>query len=402
MLASTLNKFFSKKLFKKMAKTAENQTNQGFVDDLMGFDPTQVAAFNEPEKKSNQNQNLYKSNPLNVNKETAPDGHYHARIRILYNPYDMAQSIVNNAHYAMNDANGFFMLDSRLAFGDRNCFMFKAWKKLHFDQDETKITIDGKQYTKKEWGDHMFDKGEERFCLIQVIEDANQPALVGKFLGWRLPKAIYDILQAKMRPTDKSKAPQDLMNYLFGPALELDVTPGPDDPSAPERKQREIKYTLCAFESDPTPILSVTGEDFFTEDERDMITDYAAAKKVLTDTKATAKKKDEAMAKCKELVEPLKTLMQKAMDYVKENAINIVDEFGYHEPNDELRARAEKWIDIVVNKLKNPVTYNPEDEEDADTCKSEDKGEKKTTGKKQEPKQEPAKMPENPADDLPF
>jgi hypothetical protein len=192
------------------------------------------------------------------------------------------------------------------------------------------------------------------------------------------------------------------MNYLFGPALELDVTPGPDDPSAPERKQREIKYTLCAFESDPTPILSVTGEDFFTEDERDMITDYAAAKMVLTDTKATAKKKDEAMAKCKELVEPLKTLMQKAMDYVKENAINIVDEFGYHEPNDELRTRAEKWIDIVVNKLKNPVTYNPEDEEDADTCKSEDKGEKKTTGKKQEPKQEPAKMPENPADDLPF
>ena len=337
-------------------KPAENQ-NQGFIDELMGFDPTQVAAFNEPEQKSNQNQNLYKTNPLKVDKSVAPDGHYHAKVRIIYNPYDMKMSIVNNAHYAMNDADGFFMVDSRLAFGDRNCFMFKAWKKLHFDESTDKFTVDGKPYTKKEWGDHMFDKSEERFCLVQVIEDANQPDKVGKFLGWRLPKAIYDVLQAKMHPTDKTKAPQDLMNYLFGPILELDVTPGPEDPAAPERKQREIKYTLCAFESDPTPILSVTGEDFFNDDERDMISDYAAAKKVLTDTKASAKKKDEAMAKCKELVEPLKKLMQKAMDYVKENAINIVDEFGYHEPNDALRARTEKWIDIVVNKLQNPQTY---------------------------------------------
>jgi len=379
-----------------MAKTAENN-NQGFIDDLMGFDPSQVAAFNEPEQKSNQNQNLYKTNPLKVDAKVAPDGHYHAKVRIVYNPYDMKMSIVNNAHYAMNDANGFFMVDSKLAFGDRNCFMFKAWKKLHYSEDTEKFTVDGKQYTKKEWGDHMFDKSEERFCLVQVIEDANQPDKVGHFLGWRLPKAIYDTLQAKMSPTDKSKAPQDLMNYLFGPVLELDVTPGPDDPQHPERKQREIKYTLCSFESDPTPILSVTGEELFSDDERDMISDYAAAKKVLTDSKATAKKKDEAMAKCKDLVEPLKKLMQKAVDYVKENAINIVDEFGYHEPSDELKKRAEKWIDIVVEKLQNPQTY-VDPEEATDTT---DEGTGKST-KKATPKEEPVKMPENPADDLPF
>lgn len=374
-----------------MAKTAENN-NQGFIDDLMGFDPSQVAAFNEPEQKSNQNQNLYKTNPLKVDPKVAPDGHYHAKVRIVYNPYDMKMSIINNAHYAMTDANGFFMVDSKLAFGDRNCFMFKAWKKLHFNEDTEKFTVDGKQYTKKEWGDHMFDKSEERFCLVQVIEDANQPDKVGKFLGWRLPKAIYDTLQAKMSPTDKSKAPQDLMNYLFGPVLELDVTPGPDDPQHPERKQREIKYTLCSFEADPTPILSVTGEELFSDDERDMISDYAAAKKVLTDTKATAKKKDEAMAKCKDLVEPLKKLMQKAIDYVKENAINIVEEFGYHEPSDELKKRAEKWIDIVVEKLQNPQTYV-----DAEEASNDSKDNEKMT-----PKEAPAQMPGNPNDDLPF
>ena len=329
-----------------------------FIDDLMGFDPTQLSVFNEPEQKTTQNQNLYKTNPLKVDSKISTDGHYHAKIRIIYNPHDMKQSIVNNAHYAMTDANGFFMIDSKIAQGDRNCFMFKAWKQLHFSNDDTRFEVDGKQYTKKEWGDHMFDKGEERFCLVQIMEDVNQPELVGKFKAWRLPKAIYDMIQAKMNPTDKSKAPQDLMNYLFGPILELDVTPGPDDPAHPERKQREIKYTLCAFESDPTPITTVTGESLFTDEELDMINDYAEGKKIINNPKSTAKKKEESTAKCRELIEPLKKLMQKAIDYVKENAINLVDEFGYHEPTPEQRKRAEAWIDIVVNKLANPQTYN--------------------------------------------
>ena len=63
-----------------MAKQVEKQ-NQEFIDELMGFDPSQVAAFNEPEQKSNQNQNLYKTNPLKVDPKIAPDGHYHAKIR---------------------------------------------------------------------------------------------------------------------------------------------------------------------------------------------------------------------------------------------------------------------------------------------------------------------------------
>lgn len=379
-----------------MAKNSNANTaaSDNFVEDLMGFDPTQVAAFNETEQKSNQNQNLYKTNPLKVDAKTAPDGHYHAKIRIIYNPYDIKTSIVNNAHYAMYDADGFFMVDSRLAFGDRNCAIFKAWKKLHFDTSTDTFTVDGKQYTKKEWGDHMFDKSEERFCLVQVIADENQPDKVGKFLGWRLPKAIYDVLKAKMNPTDKTKAPQDMMNYLFGPVLELDVTPGPDDPANPERKQREIKYTLCSFESDPTPIISVTGEDFFNDDERDMIADYASAKKVLSDPKASAKKKDDATAKCKELVEPLKKLMQKAVDYVKENAINIVEEFGYHEPNEATRARMENWLDIVVNKLKNPATFV--DETEVSEKDSSTKNDSKHAGSSE------IKMPDDPAADLDF
>ena len=368
-----------------MAKQEQTQ----FLDELMGFNPNEVAAFNEPEQKSTGNIHQYKTNPLKVDSKVAPDGHYHARVRIVYNPHDMKQSIVNSAHYAFTDANGFFMLDSKLALGDRNCRMFKDWKSLHFNQSADKFEVDGTQYTTKEWGDHMFDKGEERYCMVQILEDANQPEMVGKFMVWRLPKVIYDVLQAKMAPTDKSKTPQDLMNYLFGPALELDVAPGPDDKAHPERKQREISYSLCAFESDPTPILAVTGEDLFNEDERDMINDYAAAKKTISDAKASTKKKDEAMAKCKSLVEPLKAMMQKAMDYVKENAVDMVAEFGYKEPTADQWKRYENWFKLV-KEFKNPATYV-----DATTFAP-------ASDPVEDPAPAPTEKVDNPDDDLPF
>ena len=72
-LQASLQKTFQKN-FSSMAKQVEKQ-NQEFIDELMGFDPSQVAAFNEPEQKSNQNQNLYKTNPLKVDPKIAPDGH---------------------------------------------------------------------------------------------------------------------------------------------------------------------------------------------------------------------------------------------------------------------------------------------------------------------------------------
>lgn len=328
---------------------AKDTKDQAFVDELMDFNPSDVSAFNEPEPKSFTDPDLYKTNPLTVDPKISKDGHYHSKVRIIYNPFDKAQSIVNSAKYAMFDRDGFFMVDSKLSMGDKNCPIFKAWKALHFSKDENKYDIDGKQYTKKEWGDHMYDKSEFKYCLVQVMEDENQPDFVGRFVGMKLPKAIYDVLQAKMHPQDPNKAPQDLMNYLFGPVLEMDVTPGPDDPEHPERKQREIKYTLCAFESDPTPIMATDGTPLFNEDEMDAISEYAENKKKATDPKTSTKKKEEAIAKCKSLVDTLKDCMQRAIDYVKENAIDLVEKYGYHEPDEALRARTQAWIDAVAN-----------------------------------------------------
>jgi hypothetical protein len=87
----------------------------------------------------------------------------------------------------------------------------------------------------------------------------------------------------------------------------------------------------------------------------DAITEYAENKKKATDPKASAKKKEEAIAKCKSLVNTLKDCMQRAIDYVKENTINLVEKYGYHEPDEELRARTQAWIDAVAN-LTDPAS----------------------------------------------
>ena len=105
-----------------------------FIDEIMGFNPQDLSAFNEP-AANNYDQNIYKTNPKDSKSE---DGHYRSKLRVIYNPFDVKQSIVKQTTYAMNDADGFFMVKSKLANGDRECPIFKSWKKLWFSGDESK------------------------------------------------------------------------------------------------------------------------------------------------------------------------------------------------------------------------------------------------------------------------
>lgn len=329
-----------------------------FIDDLMDLNPDVQQMFAEPEKTSNVNPDLYKTNPNKVSKDVAPDGHYYSKVRIIYNPFDKIKSLVSTQTYKFNDAQGFFMVDSVLSHGDKNCPFFKAWKALHYSKDEEKvINYNGQMLNRQEWGDTIFEKNESTYCLVQIIEDQNQPELVGRIMGMKLPKHIKTTLMNKMNPTDKSKAPVDIMNYLFGPVLAMDVIPGPDDPSAPERKNREISYTMCQFdESEPQPIIKVDGTQLFTDEELDAINDYYANKKIASNPKSTAKKKEDAKAKCGALVETIKPMMAKALEYLKENSIDLVKTFGYKEPTAEQMERAMNWLK-VVNQFQDPVTF---------------------------------------------
>jgi hypothetical protein len=249
-----------------------------FIDDVMGFNPTDLTIFNAPEAASTNN-TVYRTNPKD---SKAEDGHYRSKLRVIYNPNDIKQSIVKQATYAMNDQDGFFMVKSALANGDRNCPIFKAWKKLWFSGDETK----------KAWARQMFDKSESQWCLVQILEDDNRPEMVGQIKVMKLPKAIYVKLEALMNPSPESKkTPVPVMDYIFGRVLEMDVTPGPDDPQHPERKNREIKYDLCSFETDPTPVIKVDGTPFFTDDELELIETYNNARNDLAKDKATARRR---------------------------------------------------------------------------------------------------------------
>jgi hypothetical protein len=99
-------------------------------------------------------------------------------------------------------------------------------------------------------------------------------------------------------------------------------------------------------------------EDFgmFSEEELDSIMEYFDAKKVFSNPKSTQKKKDDAKKKCEGLVEQIKPLMQRALDVVKENALDLEKEFGYTEPDAEKAARGAKWL-RAVQSFNDPQTY---------------------------------------------
>jgi len=315
-----------------------------FIDDVMDFDSTSLEVFQEKTSNSARNANVYKTNPSLSKSE---DGHYRSRIRVIYNPYAPKKSIVHQATYAMTDENGFFMVKSMLGDGDKNCPIFKSWKKLWFSGDETK----------KEWAKKIYDKSESDWCLVQILDDQNQPEMVGQVKVMRLPKAIFTKMSAKMNPSAESgKAPVPVMDYLIGLPLEMDVTPGPDDPKQPWRKQREISYDLCEFDTDYAPITKLDGSALFTDEEMEQIDAFDAAKKKVVKAK-TEKAKADAQKEVEALKETIKALYVKALNYLKDEAhvVDLQDECGYQPWSDEVTKRVENWINKVLN-MQDPKT----------------------------------------------
>lgn len=370
-----------------MAKTNESD----FLNEVMGFDTNNLSIFDET-PSAEVNPRIYKTNPVKLSK--SEDGHYHSKIRIVYNPFNIRESVVKSVKYSMKDKDGFFQADSLLSLNNKSCPIFTAWKKLHFAKTE-----DGEPDTKKDnWSKEMFKKAEAKWVLIQVLEDDNQPETVGQFKAWKLPFSIWEVMDAKMHPTPESKkAPVPYLDYLFGPALELDVAPGPEDKDHPERKQREISYSLCSFDATGTPIMKTDCEPLFDDEQLEFIEKYEKAKAALAEAKSklekakTDKQKKDSKAvieKCEKFIaenqNELKPLYKIALDYMRENAFDIVDECGYHEWDAALTARVNNWLTVVA-AMKDPQFFSVDElDEDSPAPKKA----KKTTTKKEEPKSE--------------
>ena len=321
-----------------------------FIDEVMGFDPSNLDAFNEPEAR-NFDANVYKTNPKDTKSE---DGNYRSRVRVIYNPANPKDSIIHQANYFLKSADGGLLVRSRLGNGPtdpefKNCPIFKAWKKLWFSGDDKE----------KERAKELFQKNESDYVLVQILEDENKPDLVGKFMAMKLPKAVRVKLEAKMKPSKESKkVPYPAMDYVIGLELNMDVAPGPDDPAKPERKQREISYDLCEF-GDYAPIIQTDGQPLFDEEQLELIDNYVTAIKDSTSAKTDAKRKA-AAAQLEALRPQLRPLYEIAFNYVKENAFDIREDQGWKEWDENTTKKVNQWIEIVLAG-KNPENLSYED-----------------------------------------
>lgn len=358
-----------------------------FIDDIMGIDPTSLDVFQEKPSNSARNANVYKPSP---SLSKADDGHYRSRLRLLFNPLNVKRSIVPQTTYTLHDDRGMFFVKSMLAENQRDCPIFKSWKTVYFGnssflqtflmskypgdtnaekrdallQEFNNVAQDKRFTTElgqaiRDYAKQMFERSETQWCLVQILEDNNQPEMVGQVKVMKLPKVIFTKLTAKMNPSAESKKePVPVMDYLIGLPLEMDVTPGPDDPKQPQRKTREISYDLCEFDTDYAPIIKTDGSNLFTDSELETIDAFDAAKKKVAKAK-TDKAKADAQKEVEALKDAVRALYQKALTYLKDEAhvVDLEKECAYQPWDQATTDRVNRWIDNVLN-MRDPKNVN--------------------------------------------
>lgn len=304
--------------------------------DPLNFNPSDLTAFSENDQQSYADSKIYRTRP---SESVSKDGVYRATIKMVYNPFDLKNSILEQQNYAMQDVDGFFSVVSSLTVNDRSCPIFTAWKKCHYAKE-------GEMLKEQE---KYFEKRFARWCIVQVLEDKNQPDLVGKYLFWKLPKSVLDVVNAKMKPSEESgRTPIPVMDFLFGRSIELEVNPGPDDKSAPERKTREISY-MCEISDECVSNTNVDGSPLLTGDEQAVLDKYIEAMTPvwkLKDPEKRAEKMTEINADPN--TAQLKQIYNTVLARMKE-IVPDLNELSYHEWSDNQKERVGRWLDVVMS-----------------------------------------------------
>lgn len=314
------------------------------LDEILGFDPSQLTVFNEQVSGNSGNSNIYKALPKDSKSE---DSVYRATIKVIYNPHNFRESVLERQSYAMEDSNGWFSVVSKLTMNDKDCPIFKAWKTCHFSKD---AVLQNQALTLDKGGKGLFDKRFERYVTIQVLEDKNQPALEGRYMFWKMPKAIWDMINNKMAPSKESgKVAIPVMDFLFGRAIELEVKPGPDDKAHPERKNREISYTTSELTDDVYSCRKPDGSSLLDSAEQEILDNYVEAMTKVWKCKDIAKR-DELLAEVN--ADPntieLRKIYTKVLDEIKGFCPNLIEELGYSDWGEKMTARVNSWIAVVL------------------------------------------------------
>lgn len=311
-------------------------------DDILAFDPSQLAVNTPAEaRRSAGNMNVYRPRPADSKSE---DGIYRAQIKVIYNPFDLRRSVLEQQSYALQDANGWFTVVSSLTNNDTNCPVFKAWKTCHYSKDEA---LQNQAKTKENGGKALFDKRYARYATIQVLDDPNNPELNGKYMFWKLPKAVWEAINQKQSPTNPAKASIPVMDFLFGRAIDIEVKPGPGKPGD-ERYTRETSYTaeltedvVSCVNPDMSAILTPTQQSILDKYIDDM---KAVWKEKDPTTRATLKTTVDAS----ENTRNLRSFYREVIEKIKTFCPNLVEELGYKEWSDDTKTRVQNWINIVL------------------------------------------------------
>lgn len=319
-------------------------------NEILGFDPTQLEVFNQPEgNKPAGNPLIYRTRPAD---SVSEDGVYRATIKVVYNPFNLRQSVLEQQSYAMQDETGWFTVVSSLTNQDTSCPIFKAWKKCHFadpKKDEQSKMLWKQAAKKEEGGNALFDKRFARYVIVQVLEDKNQPSAVGKFLFWKMPKSIWDIINAKMAPSPESKkAKIPVMDFLFGRAIDLEVTPGPKDPAHPEREQRETKYS-GELSDEVVSCVNPDGSPLLNDEEQEVLDTYVSSMMKIWKTKdPEVRVSMEAEVNADPNTAELRKIYGKVLEQIKGFCPNLIEELGYKPWTPEVTTRVQNWINKVL------------------------------------------------------
>lgn len=313
-------------------------------NDVLGFDPSQLSVFSQTEKTSNSGNSLiYHTRPEDSKSE---DGVYRSTIKIIYNPFDFANSIFEQQAYWLEDADGGFMVISALTNNDTNCPIFKAWKKCRYSDPGTPLWK--QQAAAKEGGKELFNKRFTRYATIQVMQDKNHPELEGKYMFMKLPKSIYEQIKAKTNPSKESgKCPIPIMDFLFGRAIDLEVKPG-DGPKGSMEYKRGTSY-FCEISEDTVCCTNPDKSSLLNDEEK------AVLKAYVNNMRDVWKEKDPVeRAKLLETVNAdpntarLRSFYPAVISKIKEFCPNLVEEFKYKGWEPAVAERVQKWIDCVL------------------------------------------------------
>lgn len=331
--------------------------------DILGFDPSQLSVFSTNNNETtNVNKNIYVARPAESKSE---DGIYRAKIKVIYSPQNLKNSVLEIQSYAMQDENGYFSANSSLMVNDKSCPIFNAWKKCRYAEEGSVLW---KQQAKPEdGGKGLFDKRFARYVTIQVLEDKNHPELEGKYMFWKLPKSIWEMIQKKTNPSKESgNCPVPVMDFLFGYAIKLEVIPGPDDPKNPKRKTRETSYS-GEFTKHPVPCVNPDKSSLLDFDEEEVLDKYVSAmEKVWDEEDVEKREKMLAAVNADPNTAELRKIYKKVLENIKSFCPDLNEELGFKPWDDALTKRVQKWIDVILSgnepRVATPAPEGADDE----------------------------------------